>query len=140
MRIPFSQRIETDRTPQELWGVMERALEDSTRVPEWPNHLSELKMRRDGQLDATYKALGEGQTYRYDLNVDPSAMRFRYDAVQGLHPFTGGATVQVKPNGAGSDLLWEGAYQAGLRQLPQAAAFKLGFEPLFFRALRNSLS
>ncbi|MEM6732129.1 MAG: SRPBCC family protein [Myxococcota bacterium] len=140
LKFGFDQEIATSRSPDALWNTMERALEDSERVPEWPNRFSSLKDRRDGTLDATYRGLGTESTYRYDLNVSAAERTFRYDAVPGMHPFAGGATVSVTPTERGSTLVWKGAYEAGLRQLPQALAFKLVFEPLFFHSLRRGLN
>ena len=139
MRFPFSRTIATSRSPDELWRTLERALDDSTTVPEWPSHLSRLQRLSETELAATYSGFGSSSTYHYALESRPEARSFRYDAIPGLHPLKGGADVAVVSNGSGSDLVWTGAYEAGLRQLPQALAFKLVFEPRFFRALRKGL-
>lgn len=139
VRFPFCQRIATGRTPDALWNTLERALDDSTQVPEWPSHLSELHRVSKDELAATYRGFGSASTYHYALEVRPEERAFRYQAIPSRHPLVGGADVAVVPTGAGSDLVWTGAYEAGLRQLPQALAFKLVFEPRFFRALRRGL-
>lgn len=138
MKLGFEHHILTSLPADELWGLMKKALEDSSKVDAWPGELSRLQRQGD-QLEATYEILGTESTYRYDLEVDDAAKSFRYDAVPGQHPFAGGATVEVEGRGRGSDLLWTGVYEAGLCRLPQAAAFKLYFEPKFFSALRSGL-
>ncbi|MCJ8275675.1 MAG: hypothetical protein HRT44_04350 [Bdellovibrionales bacterium] len=111
--VEFENRIETCIAQEILWEQMELSMEKSTDTWLWPNPLSEVEgagMIDDSQIDVTYKSFFFSRTYSYLLSEVEAGVGFRYTAIEGQHPFEGGAQVWFETIDNKTIFYWKGEY------------------------------
>jgi hypothetical protein len=68
-------------------------------------------MKESAQIDVTYKSFWFSATYSYALSDVEDQVGFTYTAIEGLHPFAGGARVWLESTPQGtSQFHWQGEY------------------------------
>ncbi len=138
--IEFRHEISSDHSVEVLWQELAQAMNDSEGSWLWPSSssVSGEGLNHNGFIEVTYQFGLGNPTYRYRLSVDTSRYVFSYLAEDRDHPFTGGATITLIPNGEGSLLIWDGLYDAEGSSFISRLVFRQ-FEKSFFRELRKNL-
>jgi len=135
---PVSVRLESRLSPEALWSHLEATFTDSRSASLWVNDLSTVRLvsptlAKDAII--AEQITGAPAPVHYRLVRFDKGHLLEYRALEG-HPLKGGATVEVAPTAAGSELRWEGVYQG----TPKALARLDQFSKAFFRRLGEILA
>ncbi len=139
--VEFEEKIETCLTQDVLWLEFEKAMVSSEDSWLWPESSSTVKgegLFNEARIEVTYKSFWASPTYSYLLSEVVAGESFTYTAIEGEHPFRGGATVRVGPVASGSFLHWKGLYLTESSDWMERQFFSR-YSKRFFQNLQNNI-
>lgn len=111
--IEFESEFTTCLSSQMLWEEIEGSMLNSENTWLWANGLSSVQGEGlfDGaRIQVTYNTGLFSPTYTYFLEDVTEGESMTYTALQGNHPFKGGATLQLTESGNNTVFTWTGLY------------------------------
>ena len=139
--VPMSYTAETCIPANLLWEQFKASMIDSKKTWLWPTPLSEVNgtgIQSDAQIDVLYKLPFMDQLYSYRLSEIEEGMQFRYSAIQGKHPFVGGALIRITEIESKRQLTWKGEYETQSNQWFSRLFFK-AYAKKFFKTLGQNI-
>ena len=142
VNVPMSYTVETCVPAKILWEQFKISTKDSRNTWLWPTELSEVTgsgLKPNEQIDVLYKFLFMNHLYSYRLSEIEEGSQFRYTAIQGKHPFIGGALIQINEADSQRQLSWIGQYETKKSQWIARLFFRT-YAAKFFKALGRNIS
>ena len=139
--IQFENEITTCLTKRVLWIELERAMFTSEETWLWPNDYSLVNgegLFTDSLIRVTYDTGLFSPTYSYNLEDIIDLQTMTYTAVEGDHPFKGGATLTLSEVTSGTLFKWTGLYLTRPVDFIQRQFFKR-FSKNFFEKLNSNI-
>jgi hypothetical protein len=139
--IEFETEIKTCLSQEILWEQLSVAMKDSGDSWLWPDNRSEVVgegLANKSLIEVTYKTTFSDPTYTYELTEVKRLKQFTYLAVEGKHPFIGGATLKLEKTLQGTVFTWKGRYLTHPDDWIERRFFR-SFSRRFFRDLEKNI-
>jgi hypothetical protein len=132
------ETIETSLSPDQLWNLVTKSLEDSSTSLIWPTEYEEVRSQLGvgNTINVTYKTPFGASKQTYTItDIRYGVLEYK---TSNSHPLQGKGVITVIPRPQGSALSWSLDYSYKTFN-PAGWYVKYLFAPSFFSSLKNNL-